>query len=201
MDDKLAITTLTESEADDLEQLEQKINRSIKAAGRIAGEALAEIRDRRLYRSTHASFEAYVLDRCGFSKTTAYRMIEVARPKALPKPQTSQDGTRLPGKTHARSPVRPIPEPEPEADKIARQSAAAKRQRRAGAEVAAEQVPPAVNLMGDRIACPRCKGTGTLPRPAPVGRRPHREPDEGPCAHPIGRRIGDGCGACGKVKV
>lgn len=79
--------TLTKPEAKRLAKLESKVERAVTAAGKIAGEALGAIRDDRLYRLTHSSFEAYVLDRWGFSKATAYRMIGQARPEVEPNPE------------------------------------------------------------------------------------------------------------------
>ncbi|MGO8683426.1 MAG: hypothetical protein ACLQUT_02430 [Thermoleophilia bacterium] len=42
------------------------------------GNALMEIRDQRLYRETHATFEAYCKERWGWSRISAYRHIEAA---------------------------------------------------------------------------------------------------------------------------
>jgi hypothetical protein len=42
------------------------------------GQALAEIRDRRLYRTTHATFEEYAHERWLLSRTRAYRLIDAA---------------------------------------------------------------------------------------------------------------------------
>ena len=44
-----------------------------------AGAALAEIRDSRLYRATHASFEAYVAERWELSRPRAYELIDASR--------------------------------------------------------------------------------------------------------------------------
>jgi len=43
------------------------------------GEALAEIRDRRLYRSEHTTFDAYLRSKWGFDRTRASRLIAGAR--------------------------------------------------------------------------------------------------------------------------
>jgi len=43
-----------------------------------AGKALAKIRDGRLSRDTHATFEAYCAERWGWSKTHSNRLIESA---------------------------------------------------------------------------------------------------------------------------
>ena len=54
--------------------LERKVERAFYEAGR----ALRELRDRRLYRSTHKSFEDYVQDRFGMKRAHSYRLIEAA---------------------------------------------------------------------------------------------------------------------------
>ena len=54
---------LTESEVDDRHQLELKVERAFF----IAGQALAELRERKLYRSTHRSFEQYCRERFSFT--------------------------------------------------------------------------------------------------------------------------------------
>lgn len=49
--------------------------------GRLAptvGNALKEIRDDKLYRSSHGTFAAYVGDRFGFEKRHAYRLIDAS---------------------------------------------------------------------------------------------------------------------------
>jgi hypothetical protein len=54
---------LTEEEQRDHLHLERKVERAFFEAGR----ALTELRDRRLYRSTHRTFEKYCRDRFGYS--------------------------------------------------------------------------------------------------------------------------------------
>lgn len=58
---------LSESEADDRQRLELRVERAFYEAGC----ALRELRDRRLYRSTHKSWEAYCLDRFGYGRDSA----------------------------------------------------------------------------------------------------------------------------------
>lgn len=49
------------------------------------GAALTEIKDKRLYRENHATFEAYCEERWGFSASRGYRIIEgFAAAKVLP---------------------------------------------------------------------------------------------------------------------
>ena len=58
---------LTEEEASDRHRLELRVERAFVEAGK----ALAELRDRRLYRSTHKSWGAYCLDRFGYGRDSA----------------------------------------------------------------------------------------------------------------------------------
>jgi hypothetical protein len=50
------------------------------------GLALAEIRDRRLYRQTHATFETYLDERWSMSRSRGYRLIDGARVAQLVSP-------------------------------------------------------------------------------------------------------------------
>ena len=61
-----------------LEHLEHIIENFRKSYYK-AGAALAEIRDKRLYRATHASFEAYVAERWELSRPRAYDLIDASR--------------------------------------------------------------------------------------------------------------------------
>ncbi|WP_422932202.1 hypothetical protein [Singulisphaera sp. PoT] len=65
---------LTQAEAADLRRLEDVMDRT-KKAWLDFGEAIAVVRDRRLYRATHSTFEAYCEDRWGISRMRAYQMI------------------------------------------------------------------------------------------------------------------------------
>ena len=58
------ILDLTHDEERDRHALERKVERAFY----LAGMALAELRDRRLYRSTHSSFEEYCQDRFGYTR-------------------------------------------------------------------------------------------------------------------------------------
>lgn len=69
--------TLTETETSKLADLEQVIERGKNTFVEV-GNALSEIRDSRIYRATHATFEAYCKDRWGWSRPKAYQMIEAA---------------------------------------------------------------------------------------------------------------------------
>ena len=65
---------LTPEEESDRLNLERKVERAFYEAG----SALLQLRDRRLYRSTHNSFEEYVQDRFGMKRAHSYRLIEAA---------------------------------------------------------------------------------------------------------------------------
>lgn len=65
---------LTIDEERDFAHLERKVERAFYEAGK----ALEEIRDRKLYRASHKTFEAYCKDRFGFSRTYPYRLIDAA---------------------------------------------------------------------------------------------------------------------------
>lgn len=75
-----------------LADCEQRIERGLKTFIDV-GQALAEIRDSRLYRASHETFEAYCQERWGFSDRRASQFIEAASvvPKIL--------GTGLPAPT------------------------------------------------------------------------------------------------------
>ncbi len=79
MTDIATTTDMTEEEGARLIELEREVERAMRSAGRIAGAALAEILERRLYRASHSSFEGYLLERHGLSRSTGYRMIAVAK--------------------------------------------------------------------------------------------------------------------------
>ena len=79
-----------------LEQLEAIIEAG-KDVSRSVGLALAAIKDRKLYKKTHASFELYVEERWGRSYSSAWRQIgQVKAQKALPpgSPKPSQEPGR-----------------------------------------------------------------------------------------------------------
>jgi hypothetical protein len=62
------VPELSQSEQRDRLLLEEKVETAFYAAGK----ALMELRDRRLYRSTHKTFEEYCKDRFGYSRDAAY---------------------------------------------------------------------------------------------------------------------------------
>jgi len=70
-------STLTDSEAEDLSRLEKDVRRNLQSF-LVAGRALLEIRERKLFRETHDSFEDYAAERFGISESHANRLIAAA---------------------------------------------------------------------------------------------------------------------------
>ncbi len=68
------VPELTEQEQSDRLHLERKVERAFFEAGK----ALAELRDRRLYRSTHKTFEEYCRDRFGHNRRQSYLLMDAA---------------------------------------------------------------------------------------------------------------------------
>ncbi|MBD2359539.1 hypothetical protein H6G41_34220 [Tolypothrix sp. FACHB-123] len=68
------VPELTPEEQSDRLHLERKVERAFFEAGK----ALAELRDRRLYRSTHRTFEEYCRDRFGYNRSRSYQLIDAA---------------------------------------------------------------------------------------------------------------------------
>ena len=63
---------LSESEKAERDELE----RTVQQAFFVAGQALKLLRDKRLYRETHATFESYVRDRFDYTRAAAYYLIK-----------------------------------------------------------------------------------------------------------------------------
>lgn len=68
---------LTKGEANDLKRLEGRVREGLMDFVEV-GHALAEIRDRRLYRAEYESFEAYLADRWSLGRPAGYRLIDSA---------------------------------------------------------------------------------------------------------------------------
>ncbi|MBC6435690.1 hypothetical protein FM036_40900 [Nostoc sp. HG1] len=68
------VPELTEQEIRDRLHLERKVERAFFEAGK----ALIELRDRRLYRSTHKTFDEYCLDRFGYNRSRSYQLVDAA---------------------------------------------------------------------------------------------------------------------------
>jgi hypothetical protein len=77
-----AIATITVTAVEIPELTEQEIRdrlhleRQVEKAFYLAGKALTELRDRKLYRSTHKTFEEYCRERFGFERRYPYRLME-----------------------------------------------------------------------------------------------------------------------------
>lgn len=54
------------------------LERTVQQAFFIAGKALKQLRDKRLYRETHATFESYVKERFDFTRAAAYYLISAS---------------------------------------------------------------------------------------------------------------------------
>jgi hypothetical protein len=82
-------------------QLEKEIARDMPGVFRI-GEALRRIRDERLYRNTHATFEVYTRERWGISRSDADRQIAAARVNEIVTPIGVKMGLRLTNESQCR---------------------------------------------------------------------------------------------------
>ncbi|BBD70712.1 hypothetical protein NIES4072_70790 [Nostoc commune NIES-4072] len=78
----LATITVTAVEVPELTEEEQRdrlhLERRVERAFFEAGKALTELRDRRLYRSTHKTFEDYCRDRFAHSRRQSYLLMDAA---------------------------------------------------------------------------------------------------------------------------
>lgn len=71
------IDALSDAEYADLERLETVVSKGLTSFVEV-GSALAEIRDRRLYRDTHQTFALYCEQQWELGKSQAYRLIDAA---------------------------------------------------------------------------------------------------------------------------
>ncbi|NDJ25923.1 hypothetical protein GS682_30925 [Nostoc sp. B(2019)] len=75
-----ATITVKAVEVEELTQEEQSdrlhLERQVEKAFYLAGKALMELRDRKLYRTTHKTFEEYCRERFGFERRYPYRLME-----------------------------------------------------------------------------------------------------------------------------
>ncbi|HEY6526820.1 MAG TPA: hypothetical protein VIY10_23740 [Solirubrobacteraceae bacterium] len=72
------------AEVEHLSRLEAIVRRGLDTDLEV-GNALAEIRDTWLYRSTHETFEAYLVDRWGLSGPRGYQLIQAAEAAIAPR--------------------------------------------------------------------------------------------------------------------
>jgi len=70
----MEIVKLTDVERSDLDRLEKEIEDNLVSWMKV-GFALKEIRDRKLYRTTHSTFEQYTKDRFDCARSTAYQYL------------------------------------------------------------------------------------------------------------------------------
>ena len=70
--------SLTTEESARLNELEEAIEGTIETGRAAIAQALKAIRDERLYRVNYASFETYVNERWGYSRSHSYRLINFA---------------------------------------------------------------------------------------------------------------------------
>lgn len=103
----IAAESLPPVEAERLEHLEAVITDGMHTFIRV-GEALAEIRDRRLYRVEHCTFEDYCRERWGWSRQHAYRQIQAAEVAR----QMSPLGDTVPATERVARALVPVPESE-----------------------------------------------------------------------------------------
>lgn len=108
---------MTEQEHSDCLHLERKVDRAFFEAGK----ALMELRDRRLYRSTHRTFEEYCHDRFGYTRIAAAAVIDNLLTNGLQNSEISQDERQV-FPTNERQ-VRPLVALEPQQQVEAWQSA------------------------------------------------------------------------------
>ncbi|HEY1715990.1 MAG TPA: hypothetical protein VGG07_24040 [Solirubrobacteraceae bacterium] len=92
------------AEVEHLNMLEAIVRRGLDADLEV-GNALAEINDTWLYRATHETFEAYVRDRWGISRTLAQELIQAA--EAAAQPPAGVDGPAPTMTSHA-GPLAPV---------------------------------------------------------------------------------------------
>lgn len=100
----LTIDVLTAAEQIDLHQLEDRITGAFYEVG----QALAQIRDRKLYRANYDTFEAYCGDRWGFSRQRAAQLIDAS---AVVENLSTNGLQKLPGSERQCRPLTPL-EPE-----------------------------------------------------------------------------------------
>jgi hypothetical protein len=91
-----------------LVELEQVVERGLQTFFEV-GTALLEIREQRLYRQTHKTFEAYCRQRFGFSDSRGRQLIAAARTVTavtelgLPAPKTEREARELARRLRAQA--------------------------------------------------------------------------------------------------
>lgn len=102
-------TALTQAESLSLKAHEGVIERGLNTFVEV-GNALAAIRNERLYRDSHKTFEAYCQERWGMSRPQAYRLIESAEVLS----SLSPIGDKITTESQARELAKLSPEQRPE---------------------------------------------------------------------------------------
>lgn len=88
------MSALAVSGSDRLAELESRIERGLSTFVEV-GQALLEIRDSRLYRETHSSFDAYCRERWNFSKQRGIQLMQAAQvATTVATPPTNESQTR-----------------------------------------------------------------------------------------------------------
>lgn len=131
--------SLSAEEVGDLAQCEDAIGRGITSFIEV-GEALARIRDRRLYRGSHSSFAAYCGERWGLSRAHAHRAIASSQVAAILSPT----GDKISTESQARelAVLREAWQRAVEAAEARRQAAQVRAARNRSASVTALSVQP-----------------------------------------------------------
>ena len=93
---------MSSAETRDLKKAEAVIQRNRTAFVEM-GLALAEIRDRQLYRAEHATWEDYLRDRWGFGRQEAADKISAARVAAIVSPISDRAGLPAPIEDHLKA--------------------------------------------------------------------------------------------------
>ncbi len=112
------VEELSPEEEADRQRLELKVERAFYQSGK----ALVELRDRRLYRNSHKTFEEYCQDRFGFGRAHSYRLIDAAAivdnlsPNRRQKASPSVERQMMPTKLEQ---VRPLTKLEPDEQRFA----------------------------------------------------------------------------------
>lgn len=102
----MELIVLTQDEEKELFNLEATISRNLQSFYEI-GIALMAIRDKRLYRSEHNTFEDYCRERWQFNRRHAYRLIDSA--KVI---ENVSHGTQKPESERQARPLTKIKDPE-----------------------------------------------------------------------------------------
>lgn len=187
------LTPITPEERERLAGLEQVIETGLVSFVAV-GTALAEVRDDRLYRGTHSSFEAYVQDKWHFSGRRAYQLMEAAEVCTTVQ---AQGAPPLANEAQARA-IGLVP-PEDRAEVLNEVAAAGKVTAKAIEEHPKHPKPAAPPAQQDSGAAP------SPPPAAPPPADPAPAPPPASAAVEAGREHAapprPGCSTCGATEV